>query len=196
VINDPLNRLDPLGLYDWDAFWKGFAAGSSGGATAGSASEQKSPAFKMGAAIGSAWTIGTIANTIGTPVGPTAAAPRAVGTIVRSEMEAAPILGNPQVTRAAGVETTHASTSARLAAEESTRPDAVRVHQNQTVTTITEGEQRSAVRPDVATVTTEGKVDVTEVLSPGQEASSLADKYKNALGDKAGRIECVKPDSC
>jgi len=108
----------------------------------------------------------------------------------------APISGKAQVTKSQGKETAHASTSQRIANEQSTRPDAESVHLNQTVGTITGGEKQSAVRPDVATVRSDGKVDVTEVLSPGQNAAAATQKNSNALGDRAGTITCVSQDNC
>ncbi|MDH5821904.1 RHS repeat-associated core domain-containing protein [Luteimonas sp. RD2P54] len=109
---------------------------------------------------------------------------------------AAPILGRAQVTKAGGQETAHASTSQRIASEQSARTDAVSVHLNQRVSTVTGGEAQSAVRPDVATLRQDGKVDVMEVLSPGQNAGASAQKYSDALGDRAGTIQCVPQDSC
>ena len=108
----------------------------------------------------------------------------------------AKIAGKAQVTRAAGKETTHAATSTRIAGEQVTRADAQSVHLNQTISTVTNKEVKSSLRPDVATVRTDGKVDVTEVLSPRQEAGATAEKYNNALGDKAGTIKCVPMDGC
>jgi len=50
------------------------------------------------------------------------------------------------------------------------------------------------LKPDVATVRKDGKIDVTEVLSPGQIREQMMDKYKNALGDRAGNIRIIDPD--
>jgi RHS repeat-associated protein len=108
----------------------------------------------------------------------------------------AAISGNAQVTRTAGQETTHASTSERIANEQAARPDAESVHMNQSISTITGGEVKSSLRPDVATVRADGKVDVHEVLSPSQQAGATASKYQNALGSKAGEVKCVQPDGC
>ncbi|GEM_PF-4711647 len=109
---------------------------------------------------------------------------------------AAKIFGKAQVTLKAGKETMHAATSARIAAEEATRADAKSVHLNQTIGTATGDEVKSSLRPDVQTVRTDGKVDVQEVLSPGQDANASAAKYNNALGNKAGTIKCVPQDKC
>lgn len=110
--------------------------------------------------------------------------------------EAAKVSGAAQVTRAAGKETMHAATSARIAGEQAARADAKSVHLNQTISTATGKEVNSSLRPDVQTVRTDGKVDVHEVLSPGQDAAASVAKYNNALGDKAGTIKCVPQDKC
>ncbi|MGN6829290.1 RHS repeat-associated core domain-containing protein [Paucibacter sp. M5-1] len=106
----------------------------------------------------------------------------------------ASIQGNAQVTRSGGTETTHASTSQRLANEAARSADAKSVHMNQTISTVTGGKVNSAVRPDVATVRQDGKVNVTEVLSPGQSSAAQIRKNQNALGNLAGEIKAVPPD--
>jgi hypothetical protein len=67
---------------------------------------------------------------------------------------------------------------------------------NQTLNTITDGKIRAPVRPDVAVVRKDGKVDVIEVLSPRQDPAATAQKYRDALGDQAGTITCVQQDHC
>jgi hypothetical protein len=62
---------------------------------------------------------------------------------------------------------------------------------NQTAKTITGGESASNVRPDVATVRTDGKVDVHEVLSPGQTFEQMQVKHQTAFGEKLGTVTCV-----
>ena len=108
----------------------------------------------------------------------------------------APIYGKAQVTRVGGKETTHAETSARIAGEQATRADAKSVHLNQTISTVTRGEVKSSLRPDVSTVRADGKVDVHEVLSPRQQSGATAAKYNDALGGRAGSIKCSPPDKC
>lgn len=108
----------------------------------------------------------------------------------------APVIGNPQTTKSGGTDTTHASTSQRIANQNAERDDASRVHMNQTLTTVTDGTVRSSLRPDVATVRTDGRVDVTEVLSSRQDAARTGQKYQDALGEKAGTITCVQQDHC
>jgi len=108
----------------------------------------------------------------------------------------APIHGNPQVTRSKGVETTHGPTSQRIANGSANGDRSGSVHLNRTLRSVTNGEIDSRVRPDVATVRTDGKIDVIEVLSPGQDAARTIQKYKDALGDRAGTITCVQQDAC
>ena len=59
--------------------------------------------------------------------------------------------------------------------------------------TITGGDVNSRLRPDVAAVRPDGKIDITEVLSPKQSADSLREKYSNALGDRMGSFMVVEP---
>lgn len=106
----------------------------------------------------------------------------------------APVFGNPQVTRQGGVETTHAPTSQRVGNIDAERTDASSVHLNRTLATVTGGAVPSSLRADVATVRTDGKIDVTEVLSPRQDAAKTAQKYRDALGERAGTIVCIQQD--
>jgi RHS repeat-associated protein len=130
-------------------------------------------------------------------LGDVAALAKGAATVGRALSDArAPIYGKAQVTRAGGQETTHASTSTRIAADQAARPDAQSVHLNQRISTVTNNGVKSSLRPDVATVRTDGKVDVHEVLSPRQEPNSTAAKYNNALGNRAGTIKCVPQDKC
>jgi len=108
----------------------------------------------------------------------------------------APIFGNPQVTKSGGKERSHAPTSQRYATRESESPAVTSVHANQTLRTITKGEVDSPLRPDVAAVRNDGKIDITEVLSPRQDAATITRKYQDALGERAGTITCVQPDKC
>jgi len=108
----------------------------------------------------------------------------------------APIFGNPQVTRSGGKETTHGPTSQREAKATAERPEMDSVHMNRTVTSITNGQIQSPVRPDVAGVRNDGQIDITEVLSPRQDAAKTIQKYQNALGDRAGTIVCIQQDKC
>jgi RHS repeat-associated protein len=95
---------------------------------------------------------------------------------------ACPVTGRAQETTRGGQQTTHGSTSARIAADRAETPGATVVTQNQTLRTATGGQIDSSLRPDVATVTTDAggsvtRVDVDEVLSPGQTAAGQSSRY-------------------
>jgi hypothetical protein len=66
------------------------------------------------------------------------------------------------------------------------------VHMNRTLSKITNGAIDSKLRPDVAAVGKDGKINVTEVLSPGQSAAKLEAKYSAALGDRMGSFKAVE----
>jgi len=68
-----------------------------------------------------------------------------------------------------------------------------KVFLNREIGTITGGSIQSALRPDVAGLRPDGKIDITEVLSPRQHADVLKEKYANALGDRMGEFKAVKP---
>lgn len=105
------------------------------------------------------------------------------------------IQGTAQVTRRRGQETTHASTSQRVAEEMASTGEYSSVHLNQKVSTITNREIGSGVQPDVAGVRIDNnKVDVVEVRSPGQTDAQLTDRVTKALGDRCGSVTCVGPD--
>jgi hypothetical protein len=94
----------------------------------------------------------------------------AVAHVVGDTAEATtPILGTARKTTSRGIETAHASTSVRTAGEMAASSQYTRVHMNQTINTITDGAVNSRLKPDTAWVRPDGKVDVTEVLSPGQK---------------------------
>ena len=67
------------------------------------------------------------------------------------------------------------------------------VHMNRTIRSVTNGDVDSALRPDVAALRPDGKVDIREVASPGQNAVALQRRYSDALGDRAGDIRIVRP---
>lgn len=86
--------------------------------------------------------------------------------------------------------------------DEAANPDAVSVHQNQTLSTITDGKVDSKLRPDVATVKTDGTVDVVEIPSPKTQTRASqqvkVDNMQKLLGDKAGsnsRVEDIRPNA-
>ncbi|NRA80436.1 MAG: RHS repeat-associated core domain-containing protein [Pseudoalteromonas sp.] len=117
-----------------------------------------------------------------------------LGLVARAD-NAVSIVGNAQRTTKAGVDTTHASTSLRVADEMAATGEYSSIHLNQQVRTITGGDSSSLVRPDVAGIRKDnGKIDVVEVLSPGQTAAQMENKLQKALGSSCGSITCVKQD--
>jgi hypothetical protein len=68
-----------------------------------------------------------------------------------------------------------------------------KVFLNRTLSTITGGEVKSGLRPDVAGVTAQGKVDIVEILSPGQSQQDFINKFTKALGDQLGTISFKTP---
>jgi hypothetical protein len=105
------------------------------------------------------------------------------------------ILGKAQKTMKGGKPTTHASTSQRVAEDMADSGEYSTVHLNQAVSTITDGAQKSKVRPDVAGVRLDnGKVDVVEVLSGNQTAAQMQNKIHTALGSKCGSVTCISQD--
>ena len=183
--SNPYRFTDPDGRDGWDSF----ATGYSHGVMDAHYDQAKHP-FKAGLEEQAGYAIGAAIVRGGKSHGgirvPT----------VRIQKSIAPITGKAQSTKSGGVETGHAATSQRIANAEAERPDVAQVSMNQRISTVTGGEVKSSLRPDVASVRTDGKIDVTEVLSGKQEAAATASKYKNALGDKAGNIQCVSQDHC
>lgn len=118
------------------------------------------------------------------------------GAVGRTILNAAPVYGNPQVTRSGGKETMHGPTSERRANERADQDGVDNVFMNSTLRTVTGGAIDSPLRPDVAVNRSNGTTDITEVLSPRQDAAATIKKYQDALGERAGRIECIQPDKC
>lgn len=109
--------------------------------------------------------------------------PGGAGTAIKAA-RATDVIGNAQKTWNAGrVATGHAFASARSALAMVKSGDYSKVALNRTLGKITGGEVGSKLRPDVAGVRRDGKIDITEVLSPGQKADDLQAKYSAALGD-------------
>ena len=104
------------------------------------------------------------------------------------------LLGFAQKTYRAGrVPTGHAFASAREALRMFKSGDYSKVAQNKQLGTITEGKVASSLRPDVAGVRADGKIDIAEVLSPGQKADELMQKYSSALGELMGNFKALEP---
>lgn len=71
--------------------------------------------------------------------------------------------------------------------------DYTKVAMNRSLSKITGGEVGSKLRPDVAGVRPDGRIDITEVLSPGQDRVKLEAKYSAALGDRMGSFKAEQP---
>jgi len=71
--------------------------------------------------------------------------------------------------------------------------DYLKIALNRTLRTLTGGEIPSKLRPDVAALKQDGKIDISEVLSPGQNADVLREKYSVALGDRMGDFKAIPP---
>ena len=107
--------------------------------------------------------------------------------------KAVALLGKAQKTKLLGGPSGHAMRSLREAAAMLRSGAYDTVSLNRTLKTITEGGVNSRLRPDVAGLRPDGKIDITEVLSPGQKHEDLYAKYKAALGDLMGDFKSVKP---
>lgn len=106
------------------------------------------------------------------------------------------IHGKAQFTRYLGRGSGHAMRSLREAVSMARSGNYRSVHMNRTISSITDGNVRSRLRPDVAAVRPDGKVDIREIASGRQEAAALRDKYASALGDRAGNIEVTRATTC
>lgn len=98
-----------------------------------------------------------------------------------------------QTFRAGRVATGHAMRSLREGYAMLRSGNYEKVALNRQLSTITDGKIDSQLRPDVAGVRPDGKVDITEVLSPGQKPEELRAKYAEALGDRMGDFKAVEP---
>jgi RHS repeat-associated protein len=103
------------------------------------------------------------------------------------------VVGSAQRTLSSGQPSGHAFASLRAAQGMIKSGNYTAVYLNRTISTITSGDISSRLRPDVAGVRPDGKIDVKEVLSPGQDARQLEGKYSTALGERVGVIGFVQP---
>jgi RHS repeat-associated protein len=87
----------------------------------------------------------------------------------------------------------HSVASGRAAVVLARSGDYNEVHVNRWLWSVTGGKVLSRLRPDVAGVRPDGKIDIVEILSPGQTAADLRRKYSGALGDLMGDFRAVEP---
>ena len=102
------------------------------------------------------------------------------------------VFGHAQKTLFKGAPSGHAFRSAREAFSMVQSGKFASVHMNRTLNSITKGDINSKLKPDVAGVRPDGKIDITETLSPGQSAAKLEAKYSAALGNRMGDFTAVK----
>lgn len=181
VGNDPLNHTDPTGAAaesPWDAWNVGMGVAS----------------FTANVATGN--VVGAVVDGVGIAIDLTATAvpgaPGGAATAIKAA-RSADLIGKAQKTWKSGkVATGHAFASARAAYAMMRSGDYSRIALNRTLTKITGGDVDSKLRPDVAGLRPDGKVDITEVLSPGQNADVLKEKYSSALGERMGDFKALE----
>ncbi len=182
VYNDPTNRTDPTGVIaetPWDAANVAMDVASLAGNVASG---------NVGGALLDAAGLVYDATATAIPV-----LPGGAGAAIRAA-RTTDVVGNAQKTfRAGRIATGHAFASARAALAMVKSGDYGTVALNKTLSKITGGEVGSKLRPDVAGVRPDGKIDIIEVLSPGQDRVKLEAKYSAALGDQMGSFKAVEP---
>jgi hypothetical protein len=91
---------------------------------------------------------------------------------------------------------THASTSARIAAEASKKVGVESAHMNRSLRTVTGNSGAPNIRPDVTVVNNNGTIDMHEVRSAGQTTGELVNKLTEARSGLgvSGRNIVVEPD--
>jgi RHS repeat-associated protein len=179
--NDPVNMTDPTGAAaetPWDAWNLALGAES----------------FTGNVASGNA--VGAVVDGIGLAYDLVAIAvpglPGGASTGIRAA-RTTDLIGKAQKTwRQGRIATGHAFASARAALTMVRSGNYSSVALNRTLSKITNGDIDSKLKPDVAGVRPDGKVDVTEVLSPGQKPAELEAKYSAALGDRMGTFKAVE----
>jgi RHS repeat-associated protein len=87
----------------------------------------------------------------------------------------------------------HAAGSGRDAVAMARSGDYAEVHVNRQLWSVSGGKVLSRLRPDVAGVRPDGKIDIVEILSPGQTPPDLRAKYSRALGDRMGTFDARLP---
>ena len=112
---------------------------------------------------------------------------------VKPASSATTVLGKAQKTLFRGMPSGHAFRSARAAVAMLRSGSYDKIALNSRLSTLTDGAVNSRLRPDVAGLRPDGKIDITEVLSPRQNAAQLQAKYSAALGNRMGTFTAVEP---
>lgn len=95
--------------------------------------------------------------------------------------------GRPQTTTFVAGDL-HEKASEILARDLAKTPGVKAIYFNKELGTITNGQINSALRPDVTVVMKDGRVDIYEVLSPGQDAEEMTEKYSNVQPIKGSNL--------
>lgn len=181
VGNDPSNRTDPHGLCD-----------DVNACDPQSQTVLNSPAGQQGQAV--AVGGGLIVASIFIPGPEELVLAGAAAKFFGNPATRIAVLGHAQrVLTRQGSGTGHAMRSLREAVHLSKSGKYESVHLNQRLSTITEGRIDSKLQPDVAAVRPDGKIDIREVASGRQTRQQLEEKYRAALGNRAGEIKVVTP---
>jgi RHS repeat-associated protein len=115
------------------------------------------------------------------------------GAILAGSAATVRVIGNAQTTKLMGEASGHGFASVRhgwsmvMSGEYST------ISFNRSLKTLTGGAVDSRLRPDVAGINNAGKIDIVEILSPGQNKQDFIDKFTTALGDRLGTIKFDQP---
>lgn len=182
VGNDPLNMVDPNGMES---------------ATFDSSGRWRAPIRDDANPIGDLINffagdqITAVQNPTATNIAIAVAGLIPIGKGYTLAKKGATFIGRAQRTLRAGKPSGHAFASARAARNMllSGRYVDNTAYLNKTINSITDGDINSALRPDVAAIRPDGKVDIFEVLSPRQDAKALEKKYRDALGDRMGTFD-------
>lgn len=102
--------------------------------------------------------------------------------------------GNPQKTTNTATNA-HQLASRVLGRKLSKMPGVRSIYYNRSLSTITNGQIQSGVRPDVAVVTEDDVVEPYEILSPGQTAGDMQAKYFRVPPITGSKFRLVAPDS-
>jgi hypothetical protein len=182
VGNDPANKTDPTGTESASCYTN---LGCGGGVAPTREGLETAAGFIPGS--------GYVEAGLAAGDGRYWAAAGSVAMEATGGKYAAKVIGTAQKTYRAGREATgHAFRSARAALAMVRSGQYEKVALNSQLRTITDGQVDSRLQSDVADVRADGRIDITEVLSPGQKSADLEAKYSKALGDRMGKFETVE----